>query len=488
MLDGVHPMDEDHLAPMLAETAVMDRLLDDLRTLSLAEAGALPLYREPIDVRALADEVVAAHRPRADAARVTLTAAGDAALVTSVDPVRVREILGNLVGNALRHTPTGGHVTVDVRATEANAVLTVVDDGEGIAPDELGRVFDRFHRRADSGGSGLGLAIVRDLAAAHGGSVDVTSDGVAGRRIGVHGAAAAPRLRLAPVQARRATQRSATSAMPAMSSTSAATAGAWMGLASAAMAAGGGAAARIDGSGSGMVTAAPGEPDGAGVGARLARYSSLVGAGAFDDSGSTGAGDASAEAAGPPPIVSTPADGVSAAAAAPAAGASAGVFGAGLAGAALAAWRSGADSSVIASPVLVAGAAPAVPPEAKPPEATRTPTMPRAASPVPSGVANANRGPENAARKPRMPDGRSEAACSGVSRKSRGRTGAGSSGMAAAIARRSWWRAAHSVQPATRAEACSSAGPSASPAAWAATSSRSCVSWTLSGMWGMSLP
>ena len=154
MLDGVHPMDEDHLAPLLAETAVMDRLLDDLRTLSLAEAGALPLYREPIDVRALADEVVAAHRPRADAARITLTAAGDAALVTSVDPVRVREILGNLVGNALRHTPTGGHVTVDVRATEANAVLTVMDDGEGIAPDELARVFDRFHRRADSGGQG----------------------------------------------------------------------------------------------------------------------------------------------------------------------------------------------------------------------------------------------------------------------------------------------------------------------------------------------
>ena len=181
MLDGVHPMDEDHLAPLLAETAVMDRLLDDLRTLSLAEAGALPLYREPIDVRALADEVVAAHRPRAEAAKITLAAAGDSTLVTSVDPVRVREILGNLVGNALRHTPTGGHVTVDVRATEANAVLTVVDDGEGIAPDELGRVFDRFQRRADSGGSGLGLAIVRDLAAAHGGSVDVTSDGVAGR-------------------------------------------------------------------------------------------------------------------------------------------------------------------------------------------------------------------------------------------------------------------------------------------------------------------
>jgi two-component system sensor histidine kinase BaeS len=181
MLDGVHPLDEDHLAPLLAETAVMDRLLDDLRTLSLAQAGALPLHREPVDIRALADEVVAAHRPRADAARVTLASSGDASLVTSVDPVRVREIVGNLVGNALRHTPAGGHVTIEVRADGTDVVLGVVDDGEGIAPDELGRVFDRFHRRADSGGSGLGLAIVRDLAAAHGGSVSAASDGVAGR-------------------------------------------------------------------------------------------------------------------------------------------------------------------------------------------------------------------------------------------------------------------------------------------------------------------
>ena len=180
MLDGIHPMDEDHLAPLLAETAVMDRLLDDLRTLSLAEAGALPLHREPVDLRALAGEVVAALRPRAEAGQVTLAASGDAELVTSVDPVRVREILGNLVGNALRHTPPGGHVTVDVHASDADAVLAVIDDGEGIAADELGRVFDRFHRRADSGGSGLGLAIVRDLAAAHGGTVGVASAGVPG--------------------------------------------------------------------------------------------------------------------------------------------------------------------------------------------------------------------------------------------------------------------------------------------------------------------
>jgi two-component system sensor histidine kinase BaeS len=181
MLDGVHPMDDDHLAPLLAETAVMDRLLDDLRTLSLAEAGALPLHREPVDLRSLADEVVAAHRPRATAGVVTLGVTGSGPVITSVDPVRVREILGNLVGNALRHTPSGGTVTIEVGTDGGEALLVVRDTGEGIAAADLPRVFDRFHRRADSGGSGLGLAIVRDLAAAHGGSVTVESDGVPGR-------------------------------------------------------------------------------------------------------------------------------------------------------------------------------------------------------------------------------------------------------------------------------------------------------------------
>jgi signal transduction histidine kinase len=181
MLDGVHPTDRDHVAPILAETQVMSRLLDDLRTLSLAEAGALALHREPVDLQALATDVVAAHRPAAETAGVALTTNPGDPVVTSVDPVRVREILANLVANALRHTPRGGTVTVDVRAVDADAVLTVTDTGEGIAAEDLGRVFDRFHRRADSGGSGLGLAIVRDLAIAHGGSVDVRSDGVPGR-------------------------------------------------------------------------------------------------------------------------------------------------------------------------------------------------------------------------------------------------------------------------------------------------------------------
>jgi two-component system sensor histidine kinase BaeS len=181
MTDGVHPMDGDHIAPLLAETRTMDRLLDDLRTLSLAEAGALPLHREPVDLAALAAAVVAANGPMAAGRGVRLVAADAAPLVTSVDPVRVREILANLVANALRHTPPGGSVSVAATVQASEAVLEVRDTGEGIAPQDLGRVFDRFQRRADSGGSGLGLAIVRDLAAAHGGTVEVESDGVPGR-------------------------------------------------------------------------------------------------------------------------------------------------------------------------------------------------------------------------------------------------------------------------------------------------------------------
>jgi two-component system sensor histidine kinase BaeS len=180
ILDGIHPADEDHLAPILAETRVMDRLLDDLRTLSLAEAGALPLHREPADLVELAADVLAAQRPVATAAGVELRASGDASLDVVVDPVRVREILANLVGNALRHTPAGGSVTVEVRGDGDHALAVVRDTGEGIPPADLERVFTRFHRRSDTGGSGLGLTIARDLAAAHGGTIAAASDGIPG--------------------------------------------------------------------------------------------------------------------------------------------------------------------------------------------------------------------------------------------------------------------------------------------------------------------
>ncbi len=180
MLDGVHPRDDAHLASILAETTVMNRLLDDLRTLSLAEAGALPLHREDIEVRRLLGEVAASHEAAARDGGLTLAVAPGAPIELDADPVRLREVLVNLVVNAIRHTPPGGSVSLGAGVDGDWVELTVVDTGEGIPPADLVRVFDRFHGRADTGGSGLGLTIARDLVAAHGGTIRAESDGIAG--------------------------------------------------------------------------------------------------------------------------------------------------------------------------------------------------------------------------------------------------------------------------------------------------------------------
>jgi len=180
MLDGIHPRDDAHLTPILAETAVMSRLLDDLRTLSLAEAGALPLHREQVDVRRLLDDVAAGHEAAAREAGITLEVAGGPSILLDVDPVRIREVVANLVVNAVRHTPRGGSIRLSAASGGASIELTVSDTGDGIPPADLDRVFDRFERRADVGGSGLGLTIARDLVAAHGGTIAAESDGIAG--------------------------------------------------------------------------------------------------------------------------------------------------------------------------------------------------------------------------------------------------------------------------------------------------------------------
>jgi signal transduction histidine kinase len=176
MLDGLYQRDDDHLAPVLEETKVMARLLDDLRTLSTAEAGALQLHREPTDVSALVADVVEAFAPRAAEAGVALTEAVATLPELDVDPVRVRQVLENLVTNALRHTPRGGSIAIEVGPDGQTAAFSVADTGPGIAPDELRQVFDRFAKSADSHGSGLGLAIAKSLVEAHGGEIHAASE------------------------------------------------------------------------------------------------------------------------------------------------------------------------------------------------------------------------------------------------------------------------------------------------------------------------
>jgi two-component system sensor histidine kinase BaeS len=185
MLDGVHPRDDAHLAPVLEETRVLARLIDDLRTLSLAESGVLQLQREPTDLGILLTEAVAAFRAQAQAAGVTLrTDLADDLPLLEADPTRLREVVSNLIANALRYTPAGGTVTVEagvVRSSKpAEAIcIAVRDTGSGIAPEALPHIFDRFYKSEDSRGSGLGLAIAKSLVAAHGG--EITAESVPGR-------------------------------------------------------------------------------------------------------------------------------------------------------------------------------------------------------------------------------------------------------------------------------------------------------------------
>ncbi len=177
VLDGVHPADPAHLSAILDETHVMGRLIDDLRTLALAESGALRLMREPVDLGVLASEAVAAFQARAASAGVSLTveAPPDVPLA-DLDPLRLREVLTNLIANALRYTPSGGKITVAIEATAADQLaVSVRDTGAGIPPERLEHIFDRFYKSDESRGSGLGLAIVKSLVESHGGTLGVSS-------------------------------------------------------------------------------------------------------------------------------------------------------------------------------------------------------------------------------------------------------------------------------------------------------------------------
>ena len=175
MLDGVYPRDDSHLTPILDQTAVMARLLDDLRTFSLVEAGVFKLHREPTEIRELVNDLLAAYHPRALQAGITLTGAVSQMPDVEIDPVRVRQVLENLLTNALRYTPPGGTIRVSANWDGRALFLTVVDTGAGIAPEDVPHLFERFWKSADSGGSGLGLAIAKTLVEAHGGQIHAES-------------------------------------------------------------------------------------------------------------------------------------------------------------------------------------------------------------------------------------------------------------------------------------------------------------------------
>ena len=180
-LDGVIQPDQDHAAVIRDEAELLGKLIADLRDLSLAEAGELRLERRPADLGELARQAAAAvqHRTQKQGIEIEVVAPPDIPPCL-VDSVRTLQMLGNLLDNALRHTPQGGRITLGIRGPEDGMlVVEVADTGEGIPPEHLPHIFERFYRvdasRERSGGTGLGLAIVNQLAQAQGGSVGVDS-------------------------------------------------------------------------------------------------------------------------------------------------------------------------------------------------------------------------------------------------------------------------------------------------------------------------
>ncbi len=181
MLDHVIESTPERIAALHSQTVLLKRLITDLRDLSLAQAGQLQLHRQTIDLGAVVRETTEALAPLADERGVVLqTQVPDGLPPVDADPDRVRQVVQNLVENALRYTGKGGEVHITLHADNDGVKLAVADTGGGISADDLPHIFEHFFR-ADrsrarrSGGTGLGLAIVKSLVEAHGGRVTVAS-------------------------------------------------------------------------------------------------------------------------------------------------------------------------------------------------------------------------------------------------------------------------------------------------------------------------
>jgi two-component system sensor histidine kinase BaeS len=176
VLDGVYSHEDRHLETIREQSRRLSAIVDDLRTISLSDAGALPLAIAHVDVADLVQRDVVALEPRAAAAGIELRAEATDGLVVDADPDRIRQALNALIDNALTFTPRSGTITVVAERRQDRVRIAVLDTGPGFADADLPHVFERFYR-ADrardraTGSSGLGLAIVSSIATAHGGTV-----------------------------------------------------------------------------------------------------------------------------------------------------------------------------------------------------------------------------------------------------------------------------------------------------------------------------
>ena len=181
LMDGVLPLDRDQVGTVYGQTLLLSRLVEDLRLLSLAQAGRLPLEKSEVDMGVVVSRVVDDFAPIAQERVVSLdTRVDDRDLRSSVDPQRIGQVLANLLSNAVRHAGRGGEVTVRVTRENEDVRVAVADNGSGIGPEDLAHVFERFYRvdrsrSREEGGSGLGLAIAKEVVEAHGGEIWVES-------------------------------------------------------------------------------------------------------------------------------------------------------------------------------------------------------------------------------------------------------------------------------------------------------------------------
>lgn len=181
--DGMIGLDEATIARLRDQGRRLTRLAEDLASVTRAQAGELSLERVPVPPRILIERAIEAGFARSRDKGVSLTSAVAAGVPeVRVDPERMAQVLDNLIANALVHCDRGGTVTVGATVAATGVVLTVADDGAGIAPEHVPHIFERFYRAddardRDSGGSGVGLAICKAIVEAHGGAITATSDG-----------------------------------------------------------------------------------------------------------------------------------------------------------------------------------------------------------------------------------------------------------------------------------------------------------------------
>jgi signal transduction histidine kinase len=157
---------------------MVDHLISD----AMADAFDITIRREPVDVAALANEVADANQPLAVNKQQTITVSAPPHIVTMCDTDRIREAIDNLVSNAIKYSPVGGRISVVVTHEEDSTIIRVADEGAGLSPEDLGRLFGRFQRlsakpTAGESSTGLGLSIVKRIIDMHGGEVTANSEG-----------------------------------------------------------------------------------------------------------------------------------------------------------------------------------------------------------------------------------------------------------------------------------------------------------------------